>query len=201
MILLKRPSRGTQEEMLEKASILELIQFERFCRDNALWDEMKKCFSADSFVKISWYQGSGEGFVDASSRMEKHAPHKIYNTQTWLNGDRAVSIMMATIETRTVIDGVALDLKSDAKLIFGTQKIDGEWYIHSFQSIYEQDSLLPAFPGPAPIIPQEEVAQYRPSYACLSYVLGGTDQTLPGIDRPELVEALYREMDEWLSKT
>ena len=65
-MLLKRPLANTPEARADKYDILELIRFERYCRDNALWDEMRKCFSPDSFVNISWYQGSGDGFVTAS---------------------------------------------------------------------------------------------------------------------------------------
>ena len=54
-IFLTRPVINTEEERNAKADILELINFERFCRDNAQWDEMRKCFAKDSFVNISWY--------------------------------------------------------------------------------------------------------------------------------------------------
>lgn len=52
-IFLTRPVNNTEEERNAKADILELINFERFCRDNAQWDEMRKCFAKDSFVNIS----------------------------------------------------------------------------------------------------------------------------------------------------
>ena len=42
-IFLTRPVINTEEERNAKADILELINFERFCRDNAQWDEMRKC--------------------------------------------------------------------------------------------------------------------------------------------------------------
>ena len=48
-IFLTRPVINTEEERNAKADILELINFERFCRDNAQWDEMRKCFAKDSF--------------------------------------------------------------------------------------------------------------------------------------------------------
>ena len=37
---LTRPLINTEEERNAKADILELINFERFCRDNAQWDEI-----------------------------------------------------------------------------------------------------------------------------------------------------------------
>lgn len=204
MYILTRPGHETDAEMLEKARVRELIEFERFCRDNALWEEMKKCFSEDSSVAISWYNGSGHGFVDASAKMQGRAPHKIYNTEVWLRGERAVAIMVTTIEKRQELEGVPVDLRSDAKLVFCVEKQENRWFIKSFTAIYEQDSLTPALPTNSLAVPAEELAKSRPSYACLSYTLarGGyaIDSALPGIDRPDLVDALYRRVDAWLTE-
>lgn len=203
-MILKRPMTNTKQEVIDKSSIKELIEFERFCRDNSLWEEMHKCYAEDSKVTISWFQGTGYDFVEASKKMEGRAPHKIYNTQIWINGNKAVSIMIATIQKRTEINGHIMDLNSDAKLIFCTEKIDGIWYIVSMEGVYEQDSLVPAFPGENITIPLEEISKFRESYACLSYVLskGGydIDNNLPGIDRPDLVEKIYNKTNEWLMK-
>lgn len=80
------PRTESAEDMLEKFRVRELVEYERFCRDNALWDSMLACFAQDSRVEISWYQGSGQGFVEASKKMKAKAPHKLNNTLVWLNG-------------------------------------------------------------------------------------------------------------------
>ena len=200
--LLKKPGINTAQDLLDKFNIKELIEFERFCRDNAQWDEMKKCYTTDSTVKISWYQGSGHGFVDASSKMKSYAPHKLYDTLVWLNGNKAIAITMATIQVRISVDGNLLELQSEAKLIFRTQKVNGEWIIAGFESIYEKDALVPVTPNSNITIPAEEIAKFRPSYANLSYALSkeghpvATD--LPGIDKPEMVAKLYEDTEAWL---
>ncbi len=204
MMLLTRPATGTMQDMIDKANIKEMLEFERFCRDNHLWAEMKKCYAKDSTVNISWFQGSGEGFVDASSNMTGYAPHKIYNTGIWQNGDKAVAIMMATIQMRIEIDGAPVELQTEAKLLFSVQKINGIWLITSFDSIYEKDALIPVYPTAQIVVPVEELSTYRQSYACMIYNMNRTGMTpnmdLPGIDRPDLVEKLYNELDAWLCK-
>ncbi len=201
-MILKRPATGSPQDVIDKTNIKELLEFERFCRDNALWDEMHKCFADESYVKISWYEGTGHGFVEGSRNNPMRAPHKIYNTETRLNGDKAVSIMMTTISMRMQIDDVPVELSSDVKLIFRTQRINGTWYIVGFESIYEQDRIIPVLPNSNLTIPAEEIANYRQSYACMIYIMrrNGTtiDENLPGIDRPDLVEKLYAETDAWL---
>ncbi|TCC97328.1 bile acid 7-alpha dehydratase [Pedobacter frigidisoli] len=201
--LLKKPQGNTPENLLDKFTIKGLIEFERFCRDNAQWDEMKKCYSADSKVKISWYQGSGPGFVDASSKMKGYAPHKLYDTLVWLNGNRAIAITMATIQVRINVDGNLLELQSEAKLIFRVQKINREWIIAGFEAIYEKDALVPVTPNSSITIPTEEISKFRPSYANLCYALSKEGhpvaQDLPGIDKPEMVAKLYEETEIWLN--
>ena len=202
---LKRPVVSSEEERNAKADILELINFERFCRDNAQWDEMRKCFAKDSCVSISWYQGSGDGFVTASSKMAAYAPHKINSSLTWVNEDRAVTIMNASILMRKEVDQVLCELSSDAQLIFSTQKIDGQWYIVRFESIYGQDRLVPVLPDATLSMDSIWLSRYRESYACMSFVMERSgieaNQELPGRDRPELAEKVYAERRAWLAGT
>ena len=201
---LTRPTVSSEEERNAKADILELINFERFCRDNAQWDEMRKCFAEDSYVNISWYQGSGDGFVTASSKSPAYAPHKIHNSLTWLNGDRAVTIMMATIQNRVPIEGVLCELSTDTQLLFSTQKINGQWYIVRFESIYEQDRLMPVLPDATLSMDSSVFEKYRQSYACMSYCMDqagfGANQELAGRDRPETVEKIYADLRKWLEE-
>ncbi|MEJ7417561.1 bile acid 7-alpha dehydratase, partial [Staphylococcus epidermidis] len=90
--------------------------------DNSLWDSMYECFAEDSMINISWFKGSGKAFVDASREMNRYAPHQIYNSQIWINQDRAVAIMQATIQTRLPINEVQMQLNSDAKIVYGLVK-------------------------------------------------------------------------------
>lgn len=202
-IFLTRPTVSTKEERDAKQDILELIEFERFCRDNAQWDEMRKCFAKDSFVNISWYQGNGDGFVTASSKSPVYAPHKIHNALTWVNGNRAVTIMMATIQNRRNIQGVQCELSTDTQLLFSTEKIDGQWYIVRFESIYEQDRLIPVLPDATLSMDSQELSKYRQSYACMSYSMAqsgiAANQELAGRDRPESVEKIYQNLKAWLN--
>lgn len=202
-ILLKKPEVNTAQNVIDKFDIKELIEFERFCRDNAQWEEMKKCFAENSTVTISWFKGSGQGFVDASSKMETYAPHKLFDTLVWLKNDKAVAITMATIQARIEIQGHLLELNSDVKLLYKTQKINGLWSIVSMEGIYDKDTLIPVSPADGIVIPTAEITKFRPSYANLSYALSksgySVDTNLPGIDKPETVTKLYQESENWLN--
>ncbi|MET4082696.1 hypothetical protein ABIB40_002660 [Pedobacter sp. UYP30] len=202
-ILLKKPTENSIQNVVDKFDIKELIEFERFCRDNAQWEEMKKCFADNSTVTISWFKGSGHEFVDASSKMETYAPHKLFDTLIWINNDKAVAITMATIQIRMDMQGHTVELQSYVKLLYKTQRIDGAWSIISMEGIYEKDSLIPVTPTADITIPTEEIAKFRPSYANVSYALSKSgyeiNNELPGIDRPETVTKLYQESEDWLN--
>ncbi|MCM3295588.1 MULTISPECIES: nuclear transport factor 2 family protein [Staphylococcus] len=203
-MLFERNKPYTQETLLDKENILELIQFERFCRDNALWDSMRTCFAKDSHVSISWFNGTGEEFVSSSEAMNRYAPHQIYNTQMWINNHRAVAIMQATIQFRVDIKNVEMQLDSDTKIIYCLEKDnDDVWYISNLSCIYEKDKLTPVIPTTINL-PNSEFSEYRESYACLSYALNelgyDVNHDLPGIDRPDEVNKYYRQLDKWLTE-
>lgn len=153
-------------------------------------------------MKISWFEGSGYDFVEASSRMADYAPHRIYNSLIWLNGDRAVAIMLATIQIRKQINGVEMEVQSDSKIIYQVQRMDGCWYIAGMRAIYDKDALIPVYPASGISMDKEKINRYRSSYAALSYSLEAegyeVNPQLPGRDKPELVQSIYDEVSEWL---
>lgn len=188
------------EELLDKFAVQELIEYERFCRDNRLWDDMRRCFAPDSTVTVSWYQGTGYGFVEESSKMQVCAPHRINNVLVWLNGDRAVAVVMAGIQPRKHLNGRAYDLTSYVRLLYRTEKIDGRWKIRSLDCIYERDSLVPVIPDEFPC-PEHNG---RSSYSALAAVMESEgyaiNMELPGDDRPEQTAELMQSARSWLER-
>lgn len=196
---LRIPKTETVEQLIDKAAIRELIEFERYCRDNAQWEEMHTCFAEQSTVTVSWYQGDGHGFVDASSKMKTKAPHKINNTLVWLNGSRAVAVTMASIQTRSIIGGKEYDLTSYVRLLYTAQKEPEGWKLVSMDCIYEKDSLVPAAPAEYPAN-----SGFRPSYGNLAAVLAAEghaiNSELPGDDRPEQVTQIMKKAATWINE-
>jgi len=189
----------TVQEMLDKFAVKELIEFERYCRDNALWDQMALCYADQSRVRTSWYNGDGRGFVEASSRMKTVAPHKIYHTLVWLNGDRAAAVTMACIQSRKQQEGRWQDLSSYVRLVFTAVREQGSWKLASLDAIYEKDCLIPA--SPEGFEPPDGA---RASYANVISVIGSEgfsmDENMAGDDRPDLRDALLHDIMMWLDK-
>ena len=198
-MLFEKPNTVTVEEMLDKFSVKELIEFERFCRDNALWEQMSQCYAEKSRVKTSWYNGDGHGFVEASSKMKTVAPHKINNTLVWLNGNKALAVTMACIQSRKDITGKLFDLSSYVRLVYTALKEKEGWKLLSLDAIYEKDNIIPAAPAG-----MEPAPDTRVSYANVISIIGSEgykmDPNLAGDDRPDLRDALLNGIWTWLAE-
>lgn len=191
----------SKNDLLERFQIQEIVEFERYTRDYELWDEMKKLFTIDSLVNITWFSGTGEQFVEHSKKM-MGAKHKIHNTIVTVHGNRAVAEIIASIKSREKIHDIELDLSSEVRLLYGLEKSADQWKIHSLDCIYENDSLLPSSPVDDFKIDSQELCGFRESYKFLSFVLAGkglnVNQHLPGSDNPDSVHGLYKNIESWL---
>ncbi|OCC13816.1 nuclear transport factor 2 family protein [Streptomyces sp. PTY087I2] len=191
--------------MTDIDAITQTVLRERQGRDRGWWDEMRACYWPDSTVSLSWYQGDGPGFVDASEAMAGRGDvsvHRLSPPAVRIEGDRAFAEMPAAIEVRTIIDGVTADLTSRTRVLYRLERRDGRWGIVALDCVYERDTLAPAVPGEPLTVRPADLAPYRASYAVLAWHLDrrgyrvGDD--LLGDDRPERTAAFYAETWEWL---
>ncbi|PXX46383.1 SnoaL-like protein [Hungatella effluvii] len=200
-MLFPLPHTGTIQEVIDKHAVKEIVEYERFCRDQHLWEQMYDCYANDSSVNVSWYHGSGHGFVKASSKMDVSAPHKLHNTMVWLYENKAIAITMASIQIRKQIENHTMDLTSYVRLLYKIKKAGGDWKIQSMDCIYEKDSLVPAIPE---FLSESNNSAYRASYHNLASILGQEgyqiNSNLPGDDILESVDLLYANVEQWLTE-
>lgn len=197
---------ATADEIVAKANVRELVEYERYCRDYKHYKEMQDLYSEDSEVVVSWMRGTGKEFVaQTAARFGKSTAkggHKIFNTVVWLNGDKAVAESMCVIIARGMIDGIESDAPAYSRMLFRVQKEGEAWKIKSFDSVYEFDSIYSAFPSDRAPLDAEELANYRESYKGISYIQAAQgrepDYTLPGDDDAESIRAMYQKVSDWL---
>jgi hypothetical protein len=179
-------------------AITQLILRERESRDLGRWDEMRECFYDDSVVRVSWFRGSGADFVAGSidiARRKILAKHRLSPIRVVLAGDRAIARLVG------IIDLPVQNLATYSRFLYRVERRNGTWGIVGFDAIYMRDELTSAIPGLSVAINPKEVQGFRASYRMLSYYLASqgydVDSNLPGEDRPELVEALTKEIEDW----
>jgi SnoaL-like domain len=191
-------------DAVDVSAITQLVLRERESRDLARWDTLRACFFPDSVVHVSWFRGSGSGFVDGSIEMFRRgvaAKHRLSPILVTLSGNRAIASMSAIIDLPAKLKGMDMNLSTYSRFLYRVERRDDKWGIVSFDAVYVRDELTPAIPGRSITIDMDELGSFRPSYRMLSYYLASqgyaADPNLPGEDRPELVDELYRELFEW----
>lgn len=194
----------TLADLADRAAIIDLVQTERSARDQGQWDRMSACYHADSTVSISWIETTGPDFVTASKAAFANGIrhlHRMSPTLVTLNGERALAETGCVIVLPGAISGTPVTVTADARLFVRAEK-RGVWRISRLAALYLADSW--AFePGVVPAIDRPRLANYRSPYRHLSYLLNESGKQaradLPGIDRPDLCEALYRAEGAWLN--
>lgn len=186
--------------------VVQLVLHERQGRDRGWYEQMAACFADDSVVRMSWFQGSGAEFVNATRDMAergRHALHRLSPVTVHLDGDRAVAELPLIIEWRIDVNGVEADLASACRSQYRAQRgADSTWRIVAITSIYEKDTLTPALPGTTLPLHPQELAGFRSSYRCLAWYLRregydiGPDHL--GDDRPDGVRRQYQADMTWL---
>lgn len=192
---------------LDKLAVAEVVQTERAARDQGQWARMADCYHPDSVVSISWIETSGPAFVEASRQAfaagVRHM-HQMAPTLVTLAGDRALAETGCAILLAGRIGGVEVQVTTQARLHARVERRrDGVWRIAALEAVYNADAIQPAIPGQVPMLDADRLAGYRPTYRFLSYLLAESGKTarpdLPGIDRPDLVDALLAQQRRWLS--
>ena len=204
-VVLKSPAQDKAlREAADIVAVQQLILRERSSRDLGLWEQMRDCFHEDSTVRLSWVDTSGPEFVRRSQEMAERnvkATHRLGPILVTLAGDRALAQLGAIIDIPGKVRSVAVVVSTHARFVFRAERRSGEWRISGFDAIYQRDELNPVIPGQVVTIEPNELKNFRPSYQLLSFCLmsGGYKprMDLAGIDRPDLVDALTREVYGW----
>lgn len=204
-----RPIQTKLAEALDKQAILELVRAERFYRDRGDWDALADCYTEDSHVRTTWFQGgTGQQFAEASREMAerrgRHSKHFITPMHVILRGDRALVESYGEIHNRSELDGVEVDTVQYCRFFSRVKRTPDGWRLASFDGLYQWDTIVPTNPAAAPAIDWDEMSALRSPYRVWAYMLSrkGYDvdqETIVADDRPDLLEAFYRDAEEWLA--
>lgn len=191
--------------MSDIEEITQLLLHERQARDRGWWDRMAACYHRDSHVEASWFSGTGAEFVECSRNSSPSGPvgtHRLSPPVIHVNVDRAVVELPMTLEVRAVINGVAADGCSAARMLDRVRRDKDGWKIQTITAIFERDTLTPAVPGTTLDIDPRQLDQYREPCRCLAYLVSRQGLTpsddVHGDDQPDRVAALYRAAFDWL---
>jgi hypothetical protein len=195
-------------EAADVSAVSQLVLRERLSRDLGLWEQMRDCFHDDSVVRISWINASGPEFVRRSKEMalrNVQASHRLGPIFVTLAGDRAIAQLAAIIDIPFTLKDTEVMMSSHTRLLLRAERRESVWRLSGFDAVYLRDEMAPAIPGQILKVDPEAVKAYRPTYRLLSYCLASSGfpvrNDLAGVDRPDLVDALIREIYGWAGLT
>jgi hypothetical protein len=190
------------------SAVTQLVLRERLSRDLGLWEQMRDCFHDDSVVRISWINASGPEFVRRSKEMAERnvrASHRLGPILVTPAGDRAIAQLTANIDIPFTLESTDVMVSSHARFLFRAERRQGVWRLSGFDCVYLRDEMTPVLPGQTVAVDPEAVKAFRPTYRLLSYCLASNgfpvSNDLAGIDRPDLVNALFHEIYGWAGLT
>ena len=195
-------------EAADVSAISQLVLRERLSRDLGLWEQMRNCFHDESVVRISWINASGPEFVRRSKEMAERnvkASHRLGPILVTLAGNRAIAQFAGIIDIPFTLRGVDVMMSSYTRFLLRAERRDRVWRLSGFDVVYQRDEITPLIPGQTVMVEPDAVKSFRSSYRLLSYCLasGGfpVRDDLPGVDRPDLVDALTSEIYGWAGLT
>ncbi len=192
--------------LVDQQAIFDLVRKERFARDRGDWEALANYFTEDSYVRTTWFEGTGREFAEQSRDMAvkgRHSKHPIWPIETRIMGDRAIVESYSEIQNRSLLDGVEVDMKQYCRFFSRVVRTGRGWKLASFEAIYQKDTIVAANPHEQVPIDWDEVGEFRASYRIWAWSMSkrgyAVNHDLLGDDRPDLVEAFYAEANNWLS--
>jgi len=121
-------------------------------RDQGRWTELRALFAEQATISVSWYSGTIEGFVAASTKMasagEVQTKHWIGVPRVSVCGEKALAETDIAIMNRSSVGPREVDVTSYARFFdrFVRDNLLG-WKILSRVAIYEKDRIDPVGPS------------------------------------------------------
>lgn len=192
--------------MTDYEKLVSLVNWERQARVRHLFTALKECYFEDATVTTSWTKGNASNYLNGSEGRNTDTEHPIINRTgnaiVHQNNNRAYIELPSTTIRWIDVNGTVAVLESYMRLIYSAECRENEWKLTDMCAINEGDTLRPAIPGEDLHINPEDLKGLRHSYRNLAYIrkLNGIymSDDLVGIDRPDGVEKLYQEKENWI---
>jgi hypothetical protein len=195
----------TDDTLADRLAIRDVVESWVIARDSADWERFRAQWHDDGYMMATWFQGPKDDFIRVSQEGFANGVNILHYTgqsQSTVNGTRAISQTRMTIMQRGVVHGVLCDVSCIGRFYDFFEKRDGRWAIVLRQPIYEKDRIDPVEPGVTLKLDHELLGKYPEGYRHLAYLqvqVGyPVKANMPGLRGPE-VEALYARGAAWLA--
>ena len=189
----------------DKLDIREVVENWVLYRDAGDWERFETVWHSDGWMTATWFQGPAKDFIEASRRLFDQGANILHLLGGWtcdISSTRAISQVKMTINQRSLLDGVQVDVMCFGRFYDFFEKRDGRWAIVRRQPIYEKDRLDPVDPSTVLVLDPELLLRFPEGYRHLAYLQSKNGfrvkDDLPVL-RGTAVEVLYSEGKAWLA--
>jgi len=189
----------------DKLDIREVVENWVLYRDAGDWERFATVWHSDGWMTATWFQGPAKDFIEASRRLFDQGANILHLLGGWtcdISSTRAISQVKMTINQRSLLDGVLVDVMCFGRFYDFFEKRDGRWAIVRRQPIYEKDRLDPVDPSTVLVLDPELLLRFPEGYRHLAYLQSKNGfrvkDDLPVL-RGTAVEVLYSEGKAWLA--
>ena len=189
----------------DRSAIRQTVENWVVWRDAGDWERFATVWHDDGWMTATWFQGSAEGFIQASREGFEKGVNILHFLGGWsceISGKRSISQVKMTINQRAEVDGVLVDVVCTGRFYDFFEKRDGRWGIVRRQPIYEKDRLDPVDPAAVLELDTDLLARFPEGYRHLAYLQSKNGFEvklgLPGLRGPE-VDKVYSDGEAWLA--
>jgi hypothetical protein len=196
---------STDETILDRLAIRELVENWSIYRDNREWDRFMTVWHDGGVMMTTWGgQATPQEFAEAATKgfaKGDRMLHEVSGVTSLVEGDRGFAMSKLRIMQRGPVDGVTCDVTCIGVNFDFMERRDGRWGLVLRQPVYERDYIVPTDPD-ATVHLDPEIMERRPDgYQRLSYLQEGLGYTIKP-DMPTEVgaerEALVEAREAWL---
>jgi SnoaL-like domain len=195
----------SDELLVEKLAIRELIDNWALWRDAGDWERFRTVWHDDGWMSATWFQGPAEKFIEISREGFNRGVsilHLLGGFTCDIALPRAIAQTKMTISQRATVDGVLVDVLCTGRFYDFLEKRDGRWGFVRRQPVYEKDRLDPVDPSAVLKLDREILDKFPEGYRHLAYLQTKAGfkvdkYALPGL-RGASIEQLYAEGKAWL---
>jgi len=196
-------------DFADKFACAEVIQAWGLARDQGRWDDLLATFHPGGVIHVSWFRGAFPDFVERCRQNYgggSRAKHQFWPARVKVNGARATSEVNAAILVRQTIDGVTVDLTSQARFLDRLERRNGDWRMVERVTVYEQDRLDAVEPSAkfAAMMASGDVMKFPAPYRYMAYRVEAAGRALAEpvhYDGRAETEALKARYAKWLTET
>ena len=193
-------------DVADKIACADVVQAWGFARDQGRWDDLLDTFHPGGLIHVSWFRGPYPEFVERCRQnfgRGSLAKHLFWPACVQVNGERATSEANVAILVRQTIEGVEVDLTSNARFLDRLERRNGRWRMVERACVYEQDRLDPVEPSAAfaALMQGADAARYPAPYRYMGYRVAAAGRTLAEpvhYDGHAETETLKARYADWL---